>query len=1156
MDDRFDAWYEFRLCTFEEGDWVENCRGQVSIEYEKQASVVDGGKEAKEETHGVHVALQNYLHRCDLKVASAEFYTKLESWGFGLGEPFQKLRDISFNNEGNATATVDLFRDTSDVLGTASQPCVVHPVTLDGILQLVFPSLTRGGSREIPTMVPTRVRKLWVSNFGLNSQDAEQVTGYSEAKLIGNRGADSTIIALDKSNGEPRVKVEGFETTAVVDPNSTVEKVTERRLCYSVEWKPDLDMLSRDQILVYCNEGNPSISQPVDFCQDLEILCFSYMSDVLERSKKGNVSSLQPHLVKYLQWIERRITSSDARKLQIGQRTWHDLSKDQCYQNDLHKRLRGSNSQGDFYIEVAKNLNGIFQGEVDVLNLLFGGDLVSNFYRDAEGPWNCMRSLMKYLDSLAHKNPAMHILEIGAGTGGATAPVLDILRLHGDREHGVPRFQRYDYTDISPSFFEKAKELFKEYGDRLQYKTLDIEKDPMDQGYSAGTYDVVFAANVIHATKDLSTTLQNARKLLKPEGKLVLLEVCNPELLRTGFAFGLLSGWWVSTEETRQWSPILFEKDWHELLTCNGFSGTDMTFRDYEDDRCHETSIMVSTAVEPLPKEVAIPQTAIIMSENPSILQKTLAQRLSTIIKGKNASECHLMSATEAASYQALAEIFCISILEIDDSYFKDNDFEGFEALKMMLKTSKGIIWVTHGGGLSPKKPEMDIVTGLLRSSRTEYAESILIQLSIETPTPIVEREAEIIYQVLEITVKSPPETCETEFTERDGMLYINRLIESKGLNADIHAKTLERQAALREIRDCPPIQLSIGSPGLLDTLEYVDDPVNSEHLAADEIEVEVKACGVNFRDILIALGRYNDNTLGSECAGIVREVGSGVCLKPGDRVCLCVLGTYKTSVRCKAYHAAKIPDVLSFVEAAGLPTTSATAYYALHEIARLAIGESVLIHSAAGGTGQAAIQMAKLVDAEIYATVGSEEKKKFLIDSFDIAEDHIFDSRDLTFARGIMRMTGGRGVDVVLNSLSGEGLIASWESIAPFGRFIEIGKKDIESHGKLPMHRFAKNVSFTAVDLAHITRDNPGLLSKLLAGVMSLVSTGKLRSSRPLHTYQASRVEEAFRFLQGGKNSGKTVVEISMEDIIPVSRCAFFGLKQFHLIIFLLDYA
>lgn len=326
--------------------------------------------------------------------------------------------------------------------------------------------------------------------------------------------------------------------------------------------------------------------------------------------------------------------------------------------------------------------------------------------------------------------------------------------------------------------------------------------------------------------------------------------------------------------------------------------------------------------------------------------------------------------------------------------------------------------------------------------------------------------------------------------------------------------------------------------------------------MAADEIEVEVKACGVNFRDILIALGRYNDKILGSECAGIVREVGSGVCLKPGDRVCLCVLGTYRTSVRCKAYHAAKIPDSLSFVEAAGLPTTSATAYYAIHDIARLAIGESVLIHSAAGGTGQAAIQMAKLVHAEIYATVGSEEKKRFLIDSFDNAEDRIFDSRNLTFARGIMRMTGGRRVDVVLNSFSGEGLIASWDSIAPFGRFIEIGKKDIESQGKLPMHRFAKNISFTAVDLAHITEENPRLLSKLLAGAMDLASTGELRSSRPLHTYQASRVEETFRFLQGGKNSGKTVVEISIKDVIPLSRFASFCPRQTQLIIFLLDHA
>ena len=1133
-DERDNAWFDFRLCTIEEGEWVENSRGQICAEYEGNPSIVDAGREAKEEAITIQETLQTTIERCTLRTEATQFYANLNSWGFGLGKPFQRLRDISYNHEGSAKATVDLYAEPSDS-SEATEAGVVHPVTLDGVLQLVFPSLTQGGSHKIPTMVPTRVKKLWISNTGLNSHYTEQLTCLSDAKFSSSRGARSSIIALDKISGDVRIKVDGFETTAVVNPNNTLEEYTERRLCYSMKWKPDMALLDPEQILEYCNDRRSSVSQPVQFCQDLELLCFTYMHKLLKQFNLGSFTNLQPHLLQYIRWIERRIADFDTGTLQTSQPEWRELREDQRNQKELQERLQESDSHGYFYIEVAKNLSDIFHGKVDVLDFLFGGDLVSNFYRDAEGPWNCMRSLLKYLDCVAHKNPRLNILEIGAGTGGASAPVLDVLRLNGDNEYGVPRYECYDYTDISPSFFAKAKDLFKDHGDKIHFTRLDIEDEPGNQGFSLGSYDVVFAANVLHATKDISTTLQNTRKLLKPGAKLILLEVCNPELLRTGFVFGLLSGWWLSTEKKRQWSPILFEKDWDELLCENGFSGVDITFRDYDDDNCHETSIMISTAVEPVSKQPKIPPVAIITSEKPSMHQLALAQDISRYVTGKGSPHCELMSLREAASNPALMKVLCISTLEIDISFFVDIDSKGFKDLKKVMESAKGLIWVTHGGEQSPKRPEMDIVTGFFRSARTEYAGSILVQVALESSTLSIEQESNIISRVVDQTIMSPVDSCEMEYVERGGILNINRVVEASTLNANIYLRTLKHRAALHQIGECPPLQLRVESPGLLNSLDFVENTIASEVLAADEIEVEVKACGVNFRDILIALGRYADDDLGSECAGIVSNVGAAVSLKPGDRVCLCVLGTYKTAVRCRACHAAKIPDFMSFAEAASMPTTSITAYYALHEIARLKTGESVLIHSAAGGTGQAAIQVAKLAEAEIFATVSSEEKKKLLIEAFGILEDHIFDSRDLSFAKGVMRMTHGRGVDVVLNSLSGEGLVASWECIAPFGRFIEIGKKDIESHGRLPMHRFAENVSFAAVDLAYITRKNSELLRQLLERVMDLASSRKLCPSQPIHLYRASQIEEAFRLLQTGKNTGKAIIELNKQEVVPV---------------------
>ncbi|MCJ1263259.1 hypothetical protein MMC22_003129 [Lobaria immixta] len=193
--------------------------------------------------------------------------------------------------------------------------------------------------------------------------------------------------------------------------------------------------------------------------------------------------------------------------------------------------------------------------------------------------------------------------------------------------------------------------------------------------------------------------------------------------------------------------------------------------------------------------------------------------------------------------------------------------------------------------------------------------------------------------------------------------------------------------------------------------------------------------------------------------------------------------------------------------------------------------GEAVLIHSASGGTGQSAIQIAKYIGVEVYATVSSDIKKKWIQDLYEIPENHIFCSRNTAFAEKIVRMTQGRGVDVVLNTLSDEGLVASWECIASFGRFVEIGKKDTHSHSKPPMFLFAKNVSSGAVDIAAMSRERPPLLRKSLHAVMALVTQKQLHATQPLEVYPVTDIEDAFRYMQSGKNMGKAVVNFEIKN-------------------------
>lgn len=242
-----------------------------------------------------------------------------------------------------------------------------------------------------------------------------------------------------------------------------------------------------------------------------------------------------------------------------------------------------------------------------------------------------------------------------------------------------------------------------------------------------------------------------------------------------------------------------------------------------------------------------------------------------------------------------------------------------------------------------------------------------------------------------------------------------------------------------------------------------------------------------------------------------------------------------RTYPRSTEWAVAKIPDSLGFEEACAVINPAYTSWQSLVEVARLQKGEKILIHSAAGATGQLAIQIAQLVGAEVFATVGYNHKKQLLIDQYNLPADHIFYSRNTTFASGVMRVTNGYGVDVVLNSLVGEGLRASWECIAPHGRFIEIGKADISANASLPMSFFAKNVTFAAVDLLYIFTHKQEMAGKLLRKTMELAGDGCISYPKPLHIYDVCAVEDAFRYLQSGENTGRIVIRVDPSTVVQV---------------------
>jgi NADPH:quinone reductase-like Zn-dependent oxidoreductase/acyl carrier protein len=319
---------------------------------------------------------------------------------------------------------------------------------------------------------------------------------------------------------------------------------------------------------------------------------------------------------------------------------------------------------------------------------------------------------------------------------------------------------------------------------------------------------------------------------------------------------------------------------------------------------------------------------------------------------------------------------------------------------------------------------------------------------------------------------------------------------------------------------------LSLSTGGVLDNLSLRE--VERRSPAPGEIEIETRACGVNFLDVMDALGvlPFKRNQFGGECAGTVTAIGEGVHdFKPGDDVVAMVPLNFTSHAVTPARLATRKPLNLSFEDAAGIPITFLTAYHALHNLARISAGDRVLIHAAAGGVGLTAVQLALRAGAEVFATAGSAEKREYLR---SLGVRHLADSRSLQFATDFRDATGGRGVDVVLNSLAGEFIPTSLSALAPGGRFVEIGKTQVWTPEEVAAMR--PDVTYFVYDLLRHSADAPDAIGAMLREIVKLLEAGELRATRS-QVFPIDRAPAAFRLMAQARHIGKVVLSLHSAD-------------------------
>ena len=828
-------------------------------------------------------------------------------------------------------------------------------------------------------------------------------------------------------------------------------------------------------------------------------------------------------------------------------------------QNALAQVLRGapgSAAEIMLYTKCGTHLPDVLLGRREAVDLLFGDNehhLLENLYTatPVTRHYNAVAALLA--GEIARQRPAdrpLRVLEIGAGTGGLTSALLKVL---------PPEATCYTFTDVSETFLTRARARFAAYP-HVRFATLDIDREPADQGFPSGAFDVVVAGNVLHATSDLRRSLHRVAETLADGGHLLAVETHNPDVLVP--CFGLLDSFWSSADaDLRPEHPLLDARQWPAVLNGCGFDEVAQLGAETDVARGDYSVLLARRATRPLPVPVPEHERApsheaatswLVVTEGPG---GAASDALVGVLEESGGAPVTVMCATTDPDQWAAAlsggdprpgiVLLCGERSDaadgagprhqlLDDDATLEQAVTRTAVLGGLARACTGLaqqsaprLWlITRPSGAlpSPEAPSAvhDAVPwGAARTLANELTKLAVRRVAL-TPTADPAADARRLAREL-LTVL--PEEDEIALTA--GGRFVARHQPMPTPTSTAHQG---------------PYQLQLRRPGRTYELSWVPAARPAEP-GPDEVVIEVRAAGLNYRDVMMAVGQLppgaeipapGDTSLGLECAGVITATGPGTQprgLQVGDRVFAFASGAMASHVVVPAGAVGKIPDQLSFTEAATMPAVFFTVHHGLEHLARLAPGETVLIHGAAGGVGLAALQYAQHIGAHVIATAGTPAKRA-LLELLGAA--HVLNSRTLAFADEVRQLTDGKGVDVILNSLAGEAIARNLDILRPGGRYVELGKRDIHTGGRLPLHPFRNNLTFHAVDAHQMLSKQPGLSAAHFTEITARTHRGTLRPV--VHqVFPATHVADAFTVMQHSRHVGKVVISLEEPPDITV---------------------
>ncbi|MFD1990497.1 SDR family NAD(P)-dependent oxidoreductase [Paenibacillus nicotianae] len=724
-------------------------------------------------------------------------------------------------------------------------------------------------------------------------------------------------------------------------------------------------------------------------------------------------------------------------------------------------------------------------------------------------------SVSTYVEKCAQAGKKVRILEIGAGTGGTSEVVFEHLKVW--ERH----IQEYVYSDISKAFLMHAEQKYGPSVPYLNYQIIDLKKPFASQDVDLGAYDLIIASNVLHTTKNIRHTLQTVKTALKKNGMLIVNEITDKSLINH-LTFGLLEGWWAYEDEALRisGSPALSADSWKKILKREGF---------------HSITYPASEALMFKQQVIASQSDGIVIHAKHIITEVDVPvtppkHNMTTQQPAKNADR--VVATDQAITDQAILDFVSDIVRESIAEDLKIST-DRIQNNRSFAEYGVDSIIAVHLVNVINKRGQLSLQTTVLFDYNN-------VDLLVEH---LLEEYSAHFIQLLQATKDSSTNneqvsTIPENITATNRNTPVERL---KDNNTDhFLSENLSSNNSVFSEKYTKPSNVSAATfyrvvlhrPSDIQELSIQAQEVPA--LKEDEVRIAVRAFSLNFGDLLSVKGMYPTMppypfTPGFEASGIVVEVGHQVThIRAGEEVVFFAsehMGAHATAITCKASQVFAKPSALSFAEACSLPVVAMTVIAAFRKV-QIKPKQRILIQTATGGVGLIAIQLAKHYGAEIYATAGSQHKLDYLL---SLGVDHVINYREVDFEQQIRQLTNSQGVDMILNTLSGDALQKGLNSLASNGSYIEIAMTALKSAKAIDLSQMGSNQSFYSLDLRKLSLEQPEQLADYYYDMLDWVEKGVIVPHIG-QQFTFDQLQEAYRNIENRENIGKIVVTIPEE--------------------------